>query len=40
AIGWALREYAKTDPEAVKEFVDENFDRLSGLSRREATKNL
>lgn len=40
AIGWALREYAKTDPEAVREFVDENFDRLSGLSRREATKNL
>ena len=40
AIGWALREYAKTDPEAVRTFVAENADRLSGLSKREATRNL
>lgn len=40
AIGWALREYAKTDPEAVRDFVDKNADRLSGLSNREATKHL
>jgi 3-methyladenine DNA glycosylase AlkD len=38
AIGWALREYAKTNPEAVVEFVSET--RLSGLSAREALKNL
>ena len=40
AIGWALRKYAKTDPDAVREFVDEMGDELSGLSRREATKHL
>ncbi|GIF67842.1 hypothetical protein Ais01nite_58770 [Asanoa ishikariensis] len=38
AIGWALREYAKTDPEAVRGFVAAT--PLSGLSRREALKNL
>lgn len=38
AIGWALREYAKTDPEAVKAFVART--RLSSLSKREALKNL
>lgn len=36
AIGWALREYSKTNPTYVKEFVKNN--RLSGLSRREALK--
>ncbi|MGI5177957.1 DNA alkylation repair protein [Dactylosporangium sp. CA-152071] len=39
AIGWALREYAKTDPDAVRAFVAANPD-LSGLSRREALKNI
>ena len=38
AIGWALREYAKTDPGAVAAFVTESRDDLSGLSFREATK--
>jgi 3-methyladenine DNA glycosylase AlkD len=38
AIGWALREYAKTDPDQVRAFVA-GAD-LSGLSRREALKNL
>lgn len=38
AIGWALREYARTDPEAVRRFVAEH--RLSGLSVREAVRNL
>ncbi|WP_419881589.1 DNA alkylation repair protein [Peribacillus sp. B-H-3] len=38
AIGWALREYAKTNPLAVKEFVSLND--LKSLSRREALKNL
>jgi 3-methyladenine DNA glycosylase AlkD len=39
-IGWALREYAKTDPEWVRAFVRARRDRLSGLSIREATKHL
>jgi 3-methyladenine DNA glycosylase AlkD len=40
AIGWALREYAKTDPDSVRAFVDANTTVLSPLSRREARKNL
>ncbi|MFJ6319994.1 DNA alkylation repair protein [Streptomyces californicus] len=40
AIGWALREYAKTDPAAVRDFVERARDRLSPLSAREALKNL
>jgi 3-methyladenine DNA glycosylase AlkD len=40
AIGWALREYAKTDPTWVRTFVAAHDDRLSPLSRREATKHL
>jgi 3-methyladenine DNA glycosylase AlkD len=39
AIGWALREYARTDPAAVRSFVAAHPD-LSGLSRREALKNI
>ncbi|MFF3751978.1 DNA alkylation repair protein [Streptomyces sp. NPDC002018] len=39
AIGWALREYAKTDPAAVREFVEGARDRLSPLSVREALKH-
>jgi 3-methyladenine DNA glycosylase AlkD len=39
AIGWSLREYAYTDPEAVREFVAEHPE-LSGLSKREALKNI
>jgi 3-methyladenine DNA glycosylase AlkD len=40
AIGWALRQYAWTDPAEVKKFVRRNRDRLSALSTREALKNL
>ena len=40
AIGWALRQYAWTDPNEVARFVRANGDRLSGLSRREALKNI
>ena len=40
AIGWALREYAKTDPVEVRRYVREFEDELSGLSRREALKNI
>ncbi len=39
AIGWALRQYAKTAPAWVRAFVDAHPD-LSPLSRREATKHL
>jgi 3-methyladenine DNA glycosylase AlkD len=37
-IGWALRQYARTDPKAVKEFVAST--RLAPLSVREALKHL
>jgi len=40
AIGWALREYAKTDPEAVAAFANDHREELSGLSFREATKHI
>lgn len=36
AIGWALREYSKTDPAAVVAYCESH--ELSGLSRREALK--
>jgi 3-methyladenine DNA glycosylase AlkD len=38
AIGWALREYAKTNPDAVRSFVKKAG--LKPLSEREALKNL
>jgi 3-methyladenine DNA glycosylase AlkD len=38
AIGWALREYAKTNPEAVKKFVTST--NLKSLSKKEALKNI
>ncbi len=40
AIGWALRQHARQDPDAVKQFVGQNAERLSGLSKREALKHL
>ncbi|MCW2560284.1 MAG: hypothetical protein JWP55_4248 [Mycobacterium sp.] len=40
AIGWALRQYARTDPAWVQSFVDARKDQLSGLSKREALKHL
>jgi len=40
AIGWALRQYARTDPDWVRAEVDRLGDRLSELSRREALKHL
>ncbi|GAB1646154.1 DNA alkylation repair protein [Krasilnikovia sp. MM14-A1259] len=40
AIGWALRQYARTDPDAVRAYVADHRDALSGLSVREATKHL
>jgi 3-methyladenine DNA glycosylase AlkD len=40
AIGWALRQYARTDPAAVRTYVDNHRGELSPLSVREATKHL
>ncbi|MEK0420478.1 MAG: DNA alkylation repair protein [Bacteroidetes bacterium] len=37
AIGWALRQYARTNPDAVLRFVDGH--NLSPLSKREALKH-
>jgi 3-methyladenine DNA glycosylase AlkD len=38
AIGWALREYSKSAPDAVRAFVAAHDHELSGLSKREALK--
>jgi 3-methyladenine DNA glycosylase AlkD len=40
ALGWALRQYARVDPKEVERYVKANRARLSGLSIREALKNL
>ena len=40
AIGWALRQYAWTDPKEVRRYVREHEKRLSPLSKREALKNI
>ncbi|HEX5088692.1 MAG TPA: DNA alkylation repair protein [Nocardioides sp.] len=40
AIGWALRQHARTDPDWVSAEVARLGHRLSGLSRREALKHL
>lgn len=40
ALGWVLREVSKKRPELVRAFVAEHGARMSGLTRREATKYL
>lgn len=40
AIGWALRDYSKTNPHWVKKFIQENADHLTNLSIKEASKYL
>jgi 3-methyladenine DNA glycosylase AlkD len=40
ACGWALRQYASVDPDAVRAFVAAHHEQLSGLTRREALKHL
>lgn len=40
AIGWALRDYARWNPQAVTDFLVEHRERLSGLTVREAAKHL
>ncbi|MBR3294643.1 MAG: DNA alkylation repair protein [Clostridia bacterium] len=39
AIGWALRQYARTDALWVRDFVEKRKDRLSRLSIREALRH-
>ena len=40
AMGWSLRQYGKTDPSWVLEWVQQNKERMSNLSYREAIKRL
>jgi 3-methyladenine DNA glycosylase AlkD len=40
AIGWALRQHARTEPDWVRAEVARLGDRPSGQSRREALKHL
>lgn len=40
AIGWALRDYSKTNPEWVKTFIEENKEKMAKLSIKEASKYL
>jgi 3-methyladenine DNA glycosylase AlkD len=40
AIGWALRDHARTEPDAVRGFLAQHAERLSGLTLREAGKHL
>ncbi len=40
AIGWALRQYSKTDADWVRRYLAEHAEGLSALSRREASKYL
>lgn len=38
AIGWSLRDYSKTNPAWVRDFIDKYRDRMAPLSLREASK--
>ena len=40
ASGWALRSYSRVAPDAVRKFVATHEVELSGLTRREAIRNL
>ncbi len=40
ATGWALRDYARTRPDAVRAFLAQHGQAFSGLTRREAGKHL
>ena len=40
AIGWALRDYSKYNPEWVREFLEKNKNDMVNLSLREASKYL
>ncbi len=38
AIGWALREYSKTNLDWVRNFIEKNRDNMSKLSIKEGSK--
>ena len=38
AVGWALRDYSKYNPEWVREFIKKNKENMDNLSIREASK--
>lgn len=38
AIGWALRDYSKTDPQWVRRFISQHQNQLASLSVKEASK--
>ena len=38
AIGWALREYSKTNPKWVIKFINDNREKMSALSIKEGSK--
>ena len=38
AIGWALRDYSKINPEWVRNFINDNKDKMDNLSLKEASK--
>ena len=40
AIGWILRDYSKTNPKWVTDFIEKNKDSLSNLSIKEGSKYL
>jgi 3-methyladenine DNA glycosylase AlkD len=40
AIGWSLRDYSKTNPDWVRDFVEKHKDKMANLSIREASKYL
>ena len=40
AIGWALRDYSKSNPEWVTKFIEKNRENMANLSLREASKYL
>ncbi len=40
AIGWSLRDYSKTDPVWVKNFIDKHGSQMHKLSIKEASKYL
>ncbi|RMX15944.1 DNA alkylation repair protein [Vandammella animalimorsus] len=40
AIGWALRDYSKTNPQWVRAFIDQHRNRMAALSIHEASKYL
>ncbi|CAI3305142.1 DNA alkylation repair protein [Enterococcus cecorum] len=40
AIGWSLREYSKTNPDWVRDFLEKYQEQMANLSIREASKYL